>query len=363
MNDFFNSLNPWLRISLVLPLIVLNGWLFIQLFQYFEPLATIFVVATVLAFVLNYPVQFLQKRRLNRSWAILLVLVATLIGLLALVITLLPTLFDQVSAIADQLPNWLFAVEQKLQVVQNWATAHGLPINLMHLTEQTAEQLPNELEKLGDETILLTINAVGGLSSILLTFVLTFYFLIDGKRVWEVLFQWLPQPQRERVLRSLQSDFHSYLIGQVTLSLLMGSVFTALLVILGAPYSFVLGFTVGVMTLIPFGDVLGYILVCLLLAAHSPSLALITLVSAIIIDQIIDQAIAPRILGSFTGLKPVWVIIALLLGTKLFGFAGLLTAVPLASFINTLLDKDETPLPQKSNEQSDADRSLAETLS
>jgi len=363
MSNFFSSLSPWLRLSFVLPLAVLNGWLFIQLFQYFEPLATIFIVATVLAFVLNYPVQFLQKRKLNRSWSILLVLLTTLVGLFTLAITLLPTLFEQISAIADQIPNWLFAIEQQLQGVQDWVTARGLPVNLMHLTEQTAEKLPNELEKLGDETILLTINAVGGLSSILLTFVLTFYFLIDGKRVWEALFQWLPQPQRERILHSLQSDFHSYLIGQVTLSLIMGSVFTTLLVVLGAPYSFVLGFTVGVMTLIPFGDVLGYILVCLLLAAHSPNLALITLATAIVIDQIIDQVIAPRILGSFTGLKPVWVIIALLLGTKLFGFAGLLTAVPLASFINTLLDSDETLLPQKSDENSVVDKSLAKTLS
>jgi predicted PurR-regulated permease PerM len=65
-------------------------------------------------------------------------------------------------------------------------------------------------------------------------------------------------------------------------------------------------------------------------------------VVGLVIDQIVDQAIAPRVLGGFTGLKPIWVLISLLLGTKIAGLAGLLTAVPSASFIKTLLaEQDE----------------------
>jgi predicted PurR-regulated permease PerM len=64
---------------------------------------------------------------------------------------------------------------------------------------------------------------------------------------------------------------------------------------------------------------------------------------SLVIDQVIDQGTAPKILGGFTGLKPIWVIIALLLGTKLFGFPGLLLAVPIASFINTALEDFTIP--------------------
>jgi predicted PurR-regulated permease PerM len=59
---------------------------------------------------------------------------------------------------------------------------------------------------------------------------------------------------------------------------------------------------------------------------------------AVVIDQVIDQAIAPRLLGRFTGLRPVWVLVALLVGTKIGGLLGLLVAVPLASFIKSAAD-------------------------
>ena len=362
------GLNRWLKRGLLLPAIVLNGWVVIQLFQYFEPLATIFITSAVLAFILNYPVEFLhqrllQSRQIDRGYAVLAVLLVSAIGLVTLWITLLPALLEQLSAILTQLPDGLNAASQKLQVVQNWAAMHRLPINLSRLIRQVTERLPTQLEGLGDETLTLTLNAVGGLSSLLIVIVLTLYLLLDGKRVWQALFRWLPADRRDQIRRSLQADFHSYFIGQATLGLMMGVILSIAFFALHVPYSLLLGSTVGVMTLIPFGDTLSYAVICLLLAAQSPGLAVTTLVVALLIDQIVDQAIAPRILGGFTGLKPIWVIIALLLGTKLFGFSGLLIAVPIASFINSLLEPSspeslpEAGSPQQGSVGSDEPKS------
>ena len=336
----------WLKIGLLLPLVALNGWVLIQIFQYLEPLMTIFIAAAVLAFVLNYPVEFLQQRNIDRGYAIAIVLLAAVVGLFTLGITILPALLEQVASIIDQLPNWLNAASDKLQALQDWASAHRLPINLNRIIQQFTDRFPAQLEELGDETVLLTLNVVSGLSSLFLTIILTLYLLLDGKRVWNAVFRWLPMPHRKHIRKSLQNDFHGYFIGQATLGLIIGILLSIVFFILHVPYSLLLGSAVGVMTLIPFGDVLGYVLVCLLLAAHSPSLALTTLVICVVLDQIVDQVVAPRILGGFTGLKPIWVIVALLLGTKLFGLPGLLTAVPIASFINSLLE-DETQSEEK----------------
>ncbi|MDX2239638.1 MAG: AI-2E family transporter [Leptolyngbyaceae cyanobacterium bins.302] len=345
MSEFSGDFSRWLKRSLLLPLVVLNIWLVIQIFQYFEPLLTILIGAAVLAFVLNYPVEFLQTK-LNRPYAIAIVLLLTLLGLTTLGITLVPALLEQLTAILQQLPEWLNTAIAKLQTLQNWASAHRLPINLNRVIRQFTERLPDQLEGLGDQTVSLTLNAVGGLASLLLTFVLTFYLLLDGKRVWDAIFQRLPLKNPEQIRRSLQKDFQSYFIGQATLGLIMAVMLSIVLLVLRVPYSLLLGAIVGVMTLIPFGDVLGYGVVCLLIAAQSPGLALTALGVVIVLDQILDQAIAPRILGGFTGLKPIWVILALLIGTKLFGFPGLLLAVPIASFINTLLEED-TPSPME----------------
>lgn len=339
--SFVDSLR-WVKTAFWLPLVVLNAWLVIQTFQYLEPLPTILIGASVLAFVLNYPVEWLQSR-LSRPYAVLIVLLSSLMALVGIGITVVPALLEQFAAIVNQVPDWLAAAIAKLQVIQQWASAHRLPIHLNQWIQQVSDRFPDQLEGLGDQTLLLTLNAVGGLSSLFLLLVLTFYLLLDGKRVWVALFHRLPLKNRDRIRQSLQRDFHRYFIGQAILGLMMAVMLSIVLVILHIPYSLLLGAAVGVMTLIPFGDVLGYGVICLLIAAQSPGLALVTLGIIAGLDQIIDQAIAPRILGSVTGLKPVWIILALLLGTKLFGLPGLLLAVPIASFINTLLD-DETLL-------------------
>uniref|UniRef100_A0A832H2R6 AI-2E family transporter n=1 Tax=Oscillatoriales cyanobacterium SpSt-402 TaxID=2282168 RepID=A0A832H2R6_9CYAN len=345
-----NSLR-WLKSGLLLPLVALNAWVILQIFQYLEPLPTILIGAAVLAFVLNYAVEFLQARNVNRGYAVLIVLAVSLLVLITAGITLVPALLEQLAAILNQLPDWLNAALTKLQALQNWAAAHRVPINLNRAIRQFTERLPDQLEGLGDETVLLTLNAVGGLTQLLLTLVLTFYLLLDGKRVWNAVFQWLPLQNRDQIRRSLQKDFHGYFIGQATLGLIMGGLISVVLFVLQVPYSLLLGSVVGIMTLIPFGDVMGYSLVCLLIAAQSPGLAVTALLVIFVLDQIVDQAIAPRVLGEFTGLKPIWVIVALLLGTKLFGFSGLLLAVPIASFINTLLD-DESLLQNQELSQS-----------
>jgi predicted PurR-regulated permease PerM len=71
MSKLSENWNHWLRTGLILPIAALNGGVVIQLFQYFEPLLAIFILAAVFAFVLNYPVQFLQERGIRRSYAVL----------------------------------------------------------------------------------------------------------------------------------------------------------------------------------------------------------------------------------------------------------------------------------------------------
>lgn len=347
-SEFIISSIRWLKNGLLLPIIILNGWALVQFFNYFEPFITIFVAASLLAFILNYPVEFLQQHKIARGYAVGMVLLLSLVGLGALAITLLPAILEQVSAIVTHLPNWLDAASERLQLVQQWAVAHGLPINLNRLIREVTDRIPERVEGLGDETVLLTLNLVGGLSSILLTVVLTLYLLLDGKRIWNTFFRLLPlaQRQRQQVRRALQEDFHHYFVGQATLGLILGSLLSIVFLVLRVPYSLLLGSVVGVLTLVPFADVVGYWLICLLLAAQSPGLAFTVLIIATVLDQLIDQIVAPRIMGSFTGLKPIWVIISLLVGTKLFGVAGLLVAVPIASFIHSVLNGEEESLDQ-----------------
>ncbi|MBD2076103.1 AI-2E family transporter [Phormidium sp. FACHB-592] len=328
----------WLKIRLTLPFIVLNGWVLLQLVQYFEPLFTILILSAVLAYVLNYPVQFLYRSGLRRRYAVLLVLVVSLVVLITLGVTLFPTVVTQLNEIVTLLPDWIAALSQKLEVLQAWALSRRLPIHLNRLIAQFSDRLPGELQALADQSVTLTLDAIGSLSEALLVIVLTLYLLLDGRRVWDGFFQWVPQKYRDRSAQQLESNFNRYFIGQATMGLIMGTALTLAFFFLNVPYSLLLGLLVGLMTLIPFGDVLSFGLISLLVAAQDLGLGVKTLAVAATIDQIVDQAIAPRVLGGFTGLRPIWVIISLLIGTKIAGLPGLLTAVPVAGFIQDLIE-------------------------
>lgn len=341
----------WLIITLLFPLVYLNGWLVFQVVQYFQPLVTIAILSTLLAFILNFPVRFLQERGLKRGQAVFLVVLTTLALVAALGVTLIPLLAEDVGEVAQLLPQWIDSGSQQLQAFQAWAVAHRLPINVSRLEVQLSDGISSRLQPLSDGAVGFALEALDSLSQVLLVTILTFYFLLDAKRLSEIVFARLPGAIRSQVKESLQQNFQNYFIGQLTLASVTGTALSIAFVILQVPYALLFGLGVGVLAVIPFGDLVGFTLLGLVLAAQNFWLGVRVLAVAIVIDQTIDQIIAPRLLGRFTGLRPLLVLGALLIGTKVGGLLGLVLAVPLTSFIKSLIDDywllQETPSDSK----------------
>jgi len=338
MNLSLNKLLQWLVLALLFPLVFLNGWLAVQVIQYFQPLVNIFVLATLLAFILNYPVSFLQQYGVKRNYAVILIFLPTLVILVALAITLVPFLLEEFNEIAKLLPQWIDSGSQQLQAFHNWAINQNLPINLSQIVIQIKERLPDEVEYFGDKIFSLALNTIDSISEAVLTVVLTFYILLDAERLWNGIFQKLPSSFGPQVQQSLQQNFQNYFIGQIALASVMGLSMTVMFLVLKVPFGLVFGLVVGIMSLIPFGDVLSLGVIILLVMSHNFWLGVKVLGLATLIDQVIDQAIAPRLLGSFTGLRPLWVLVSLIVGTNVGGLLGLLLAVPVASVIKSAAD-------------------------
>jgi predicted PurR-regulated permease PerM len=97
------------------------------------------------------------------------------------------------------------------------------------------------------------------------------------------------------------------------------------------------GLTIGIMALVPFGGSVGIALTTSLVALQDFSMGVKVVIAAVIVQQILENLIAPRILGSFTGLNPVWVLISVLTGARVGGLLGVIVAVPSAVIIKTAL--------------------------
>ncbi|MEH1842507.1 MAG: AI-2E family transporter [Nostoc sp.] len=338
MNFPLNQILRWLIFTLLFPLVFLNGWLAFLLVKNFQPVITILVLATLLAFILNYPVAILQKRGVKRGYAVALVFISALIIIVALGITLLPIVLEQFHEMVKVLPQWIDSSKEKLHNLNDWFFQHNLNVNLSQLLTRLNKQLPNELEFLSDKLLSIIIDTIDSISEGLITVVLTFYLLLDGPRIWEGILKKLPGSFAHKVSQSIQQNFQNYLIGQGSLALLMGVSVTLLFLAFQVQFALLLGLGVGLLSLIPFGDVVSLVVITLIIATHDFWLAVKVAAVAVVIDQLIDQAIAPRLLGKFTGIRPIWVLIALLVGTNVGGVLGLLIAVPVAGFIKDIAD-------------------------
>jgi predicted PurR-regulated permease PerM len=338
----FTKLPQWWTYGLLFPLAILNCWLALLVFEYFRALITVLIIATVLSFLLDYPVRFLRKYGMKRDRAVLSVLFVTLFVLVILGVTLAPILLNQLTELATRLPTWIVSGTEQIETFNKWAENRNLRIDISGLTTQLSDRLSAQLQSLTGEILKFGLGAADSILNFLLTIVLTFYLLLHGAQVWEGLFKWFPPKLSVQLRKLLPQSFHNYFVGQAILASLMGISMTIAFLVLRVPFGLLFGLGVGVMTLIPFGAPFSISIVSLLITLNNFWLGVTVLAVATVIDQVIENAVAPRLIGSFIGLNPVWILVSLLVGIKVGGVAGLLVAVPMAGFIKNAVDSLET---------------------
>jgi predicted PurR-regulated permease PerM len=113
------------------------------------------------------------------------------------------------------------------------------------------------------------------------------------------------------------------------------------------PFGLLFGLLIGTMALIPFGGTVGIVTVTALLALRDIGLALQVLAVAVVVQQIVENGIAPRILGSVTGLNPFWVLVSVLTGARVGGLLGVIVAVPMAVMIKEALEVIRQVTPEE----------------
>lgn len=318
------------------PILFLNFWVLGQVFQYFEQVITIVVVAAIFAILLSYPVHWLRQRRIGRLPAILIVLSLVVAGVGLLGFTIIPLVIDQATQLLTLLPNWLNGVGQQLTWFRQFVLKHGLNVNF--------NQLVNQLEQL-TQTIIsglpgLAIGTLGRLVDLILIVVLALYMLLYGQRMWRGLVDVLPQKLGDALDRSLQFNLRQFFMSQFLLALFMLVGLTPLFLLLRVKFALLFALLVGLSNLVPFiGATLGILLVTLLALLQGFWPSVWVAITAISLQQFKDNVVAPRLLGQFTGLNPVWIFVALLIGARIAGVLGVILAIPIAGTIQGTVEQ------------------------
>lgn len=333
------SLQTLLIYGLSGPIIALNVWLLSLLFRYFQHPITILSIAAILAFLLNYPVKLLEKARITRTQAVIIVLIFTLALLIILGFTLVPMVIDQTIQLLNKIPDWLASSQDNLENLQMLARQKRIKLDLSLVTEQINTGVQNILQQIASGAVGFAGTLLSALLNIVLVIVLAFYMLLYGDRLWYGLINLLPSYIGIPFSKSLQLNFQNFFLSQLLLALFMVVALTPIFLFLRVPFALLFAIIIGISELIPFiGATLGIGLVTLLVFLQTWWLAFPVAMVAIIMQQIKDNILSPKLLGNFIGLNPLWIFIAILMGFEIAGLLGTLVAVPIAGTIKGTFD-------------------------
>lgn len=300
-----------------------------------------FLLAIILAFVIEPAVHFFEARRIPRLGAILLVYLGASLLVAALLFWLIPGLVRQLTVLAAALPGLAAQVQALLAEMQARYTQAGLPAQIRQVLDGAIARAENDLLTFIQSILSGLFGAVSAVVTLLLAPFLAFYLLRDRESIRAWVLSVLPVSTRGETLRALaevNQVLTGYIRGQLLVTLTVGTLVGVATYLLGLPFSAILGVIAGVTDIIPyFGPVIGAIPAVSLALLRSPLLAAETVIALFAIQQVDSIFITPRFVGGNVGLHPLVVIFSLLAGAELFGLAGILVAVPLVAIGKVLL--------------------------
>jgi predicted PurR-regulated permease PerM len=301
----------------------------------------LFALAAVLAFALSSPVNMLASRIGNRVLAIVTVYV--LVGIVVVGgLTLLAGPFvRQASALATALPQYANDLQAQAPAVQTTLGQYGIQADLDQLKARAALAV----EQSGTvvlQNLVGTLAEVGGiLLDVVLALVISLYLLVDGPGIGQRSLAAIPNEYRPNALflqDHVSRVLGGYLRGQLILGAVIGLATGIGMALLGLPYAVVLGVLAGLFELVPmFGPILSAVPAVLVAMFLPFPTVLWVVLFFLVIQQVENNVLAPRISGHAVGLHPLGAMFALLAGFQLAGVLGGLFAVPIAGVLWVLL--------------------------
>jgi predicted PurR-regulated permease PerM len=334
-NNFWSRLNNLALVRFLL--LVASGWAIIQLLAYFEPVIVIFTFAAILAFLLSYPVQWL-RRFLPHGLAVFVVFLVSIVIIGGLAVTVGLTILSQGQQLIDSVSAFLNSLVPLLERIEELLNKRNIQLDLTVIEEQIRNQAITSL-----------VSSLAILQSILtnfLTFILiavvAFFMLLDGEKIWYFLIKQIPLQRRSRFTTVIRRKFLGFFRGQLLLTLFLASTTFIVFLLLKVPFALILSVIVGILDIIPgIGATLGVSIITLIVLSHGVWLALKVLVACIVLQQIQDNLIAPRIMQGALNLNPVVVFFALLVGARVAGLLGIFISIPIAGVIVSMFEIDE----------------------
>ena len=323
-------------VILVTALVLVGG---LYLFWRLREIVQWIVIAVFLAVALTPVVDWLNRRRVPRSLAILLVYLVLLLAIAGMGAMILPPLVEQVQELVIFISGLFEQPGGPNQALEDLAGQYGLSGYVETLREQVST-LPSQLTVVATPLLSVTRGVFSSVTAVLSILLMSFFLVLDGDRFVEAGLRLFAAPQRPRLRRILSQSanaIYGYISGNLTISVIAGVVTYIVLKIVGMPYALALALVVALLDLIPLvGATLGAIIVIVVGFVVDPLKGAILTAYFLIYQQIENNVIQPLVYGRSVRLHPLVIFVAVLAGGELLGILGALLAIPIAEIVRIL---------------------------
>ena len=323
-----------------------------------------FIVAFVMAFVLNIPMKFFENkvfkfldkekssfvRGLKRSLSILATFISVIGFIVALILFVVPQLTASISTLLDAVPGYMESFKKLLnQYLSSTEILQNIYDTFTNTWQEILKYLANFLSTSLTGILNTTVSITNGLINFILSLVLTIYMLASKEtliyQIKKTLYAFLNNAIVDKILsigRLTNTTFTKFITGQCIEAVILGALCFLGMTIFKMPYSLLISVLIGVTALIPvFGAFIGAIPAVFLILIINPMQAIWFVVFILCLQQFEGNIIYPKVVGNSVGLSAIWVMLAMLVGGSTLGLIGMLIGIPLFSVAYQLI-KDYT---------------------
>ncbi len=294
-----------------------------------------FIIALLLAYLLNPAVCYLETKGMPRTIAILFLYVILFTVVIFGGTRLVPIFVRDLESFAKELPLILEKGEELFYLIQTRYQNSVLPYSIRVAIDNSILSIQQEGQSFASEVATSIMGLITHFIGFAITPILAFYFLHDWQAIKEGLLLLIPCRLRLEftlALKDIDKVLSGVIRGQITVAIIVGVLVSSGLYFFNVPFALLIGITAGLLDIIPyFGAFIGAAPAITLGLLESPLLAAKIALLFFVIHQLEGSLIGPKILGENVGLHPLTVIFFLFAGGELFGVAGMLLGVPVAA--------------------------------
>lgn len=317
---------------------------------------TPFFISLIIAYLLNPVVNLLQRRKVPRGVAVMLIYFCFLILMALLVVNLVPVFSREWREILEQLPAW--GIQLQRWIDQLYAQEGLLPTALQNSLDQAIWQAQEWLSTRMSYFFTHLSSTVEQVVILLTVPFVTYYLLRDFEVMERAVLAFVPKEQRlevRRVVRDIDYALGNYIRGQLLVALCIGFLAYIGYSLIGLPYALLLAAFVALMDIIPYiGPYIGAIPALAIAFTVSPRMALWVVLVNVVVQFIEGNILSPPIVGRTVRLHPLTIIFSVLVGGKAAGLLGTLLAVPFVVVLKVILEhvisyriRRKTPVPRE----------------